>query len=79
MQTTYTTGFCHDDVTDDTFDASKYQLKDKDRRKYQNNPLLVHPEVGKTKRTVYNLPTESHTYGVPLQRDPETAGQGTSC
>ncbi|TPX35591.1 hypothetical protein SmJEL517_g02104 [Synchytrium microbalum] len=34
------------------------------------NPLLVPHEVGKTKRSVYNLPNSDFTYGKTYERDP---------
>eukprot|EP00695_Tsukubamonas_globosa_P000368 TRINITY_DN1266_c0_g1_i1.p1 TRINITY_DN1266_c0_g1~~TRINITY_DN1266_c0_g1_i1.p1 ORF type:complete len:235 (-),score=54.70 TRINITY_DN1266_c0_g1_i1:52-684(-) len=44
-------------------------------KKFSNNPVLVEPEVGKTKRSVYDLPSTDFTFGKKLQRDPEGAGE----
>ena len=34
------------------------------------NPLLVKGAVGRNRPTVYVLPSEDHTYGMPVIRDP---------
>lgn len=41
------------------------------------NTLLVRPEVGKTKRTTYNLPKGDYTYGKAEKPDAENAKQVT--
>jgi len=46
-------------------------------KKKATNPLLVRPEVGKIKRTTYDLPTGDYTFGKPNIPDPENAKQVT--
>ena len=42
------------------------------------NHLLLKDDVGKSKPSTRNLPSEFHTYGKPEIRDKEGVGQGIS-
>ena len=41
-----------------------------------SNPLLVHNEIGKPKKTTMKLPPEGHAFGKVDPKDPEGANQG---
>ena len=43
-----------------------------------NNPLLIHHEIGKPKKTTMKLPPEDHAFGKVDPKDPEGANQGKS-
>lgn len=40
------------------------------------NVLLVKSDIGKTKISTYNLPSENYTYGKPYIKDKEGAKEG---
>ena len=42
------------------------------------NPLLVTHQVGKGKKSVYDLPPQNFSYGKPSPKDGESAGNGES-
>jgi len=55
---------------------SNYQLKQYFPYSKGHNPLLLRDEVGRSKRSHYNLPDPNFTYGKPLNRDKEGAKEG---
>jgi hypothetical protein len=55
-------------------EATRFILKDK--RKYNENPLLAKNEIGHSKRTTYDLPKDpEHSFGVKNVPDKEGAGK----
>lgn len=46
------------------------------RKKFLENPLLVHPQVGRSLRSTRKLPPPDHRYGIKNEHDKEDAGQG---
>lgn len=40
------------------------------------NPLLIKPEVGRAKSSVYNLPSANHTYGTPSPEAKDNSATG---